>query len=429
MGKKKKKQLHQAPVRSVASGMEPIEILEAPLRGNFDISKWRRAIAAAEDPRDPDRNGLLDIYNDIILDAHLTSLINKRVEDLTGTRIVFTHKGKANEKISDLIDMPWFGEMLEDLLKARFYGHTASWIDLSGGEFHKYKCFSRKHIVPEKHLFREKEEQRTGIDYTQPPLDRYIITAGKERDFGLLLIAVPYALIKRGDVSDWATFNELFSAPFRVGTYPAFNPAAKKEMAEALKTAGGFGYALIQEGTKLDFVQNSGTGSAGNYQALADFCDKQMSKTFIHGTMTLDAEGGQYKGDIHERSEDAVHKSDRRFILNVLNTSFKYLLEIHGFNPGEGKFSFVKEEHICLKDRLDMDLKISAKIKVPASYWYETYNMPVPEGGPQDAEPPVTNIPSGDTVSGSGKGKAKHSELPDDPRRLSLYERLKDFFA
>lgn len=108
--------------------------------------------------------------------------------------------------------------------------------------------------------------------------------------------------------------------------------------------------------------------------------------------MTLDAEGGQYKGDIHEGSEAAVHKSDFRYVTNFLNTVFRRLLEVHGFNPGNGKFSFIVEEHICLKDRLDMDARLAEKIEIPLEYWYEKYNIPLPEGGAKAATPLRTQI-------------------------------------
>lgn len=259
--------------------MEPIPILQAPARDGFDIARWRTAIKQAEDPKEPDRTLLYDIYNDIQCDSHLTAVLEKRIE--------------------------------------------------------------------------------------------YI----------------------RGDVSDWATFNELYASPFRVGTYPAFNQAVKNELEAAVKNSYARAYAILPEGTKLEFIQNSGTGSSSSaYNALADFCDKQLSKLFLHSTMTTDAEGGEYKGDVHERSEQGVHKSDRRFVQNVLNSRLTVLLERHGFNPGTGRFVFPEEDHICLKDRLDMDLKLSEKIIIPDEYWYERYNLPTPKGGPK-AKQPETNRP------------------------------------
>lgn len=108
-----------------------------------------------------------------------------------------------------------------------------------------------------------------------------------------------------------------------------------------------------------------------------------MSKATVRNTMTTDAEGGQYKGEVHQESEKGVFASDRRFVLNILNTSFRTLLELHGFTPGDGKFVCVEEDHICLKDRITIDMQASQKVVIPPVYWYDKYGYPIPEGGPQ----------------------------------------------
>ncbi|MCS3265812.1 hypothetical protein NXX78_04595 [Bacteroides fragilis] len=64
---------------------EPVIILEAPRREGFDIGRWRTAIKLAEDPKEPDYTLLYDIFNDIMLDSHLTSIINKRIDHIKGT--------------------------------------------------------------------------------------------------------------------------------------------------------------------------------------------------------------------------------------------------------------------------------------------------------------------------------------------------------
>lgn len=373
--------------------IELVPVLQAPQRTGFDIGKWRAAIKNAEDPDRPSRTLLLDIYNDIMLDLHLTSVIDKRIENIKGTEIVYTTPdGKTNEKINDLIASPWFSNMLGDILDARFWGFTSMWVDLSGGEFHEYKRFDRRHVSVEKGLFLRRPDDLGGIDITEPPYTNYILTANSET-FGLLIKAAAWVLLKRGDVSDWATFNEILAAPIRVGKYPDFNQDAKKEMAKAIGQQGAMPWYLIPSGADLQLIQNNSSGSTTAYEKFAEFCDKQLSKGFLHGTMTLDAEGGQYKGDTHADSESVIHKSDRRFTLNFLNTAFKDLLEIHGFNPGNGKFSFIVEEHICLKERLDMDLKLNGIIKIAPEYFYNKYNIPVPEGGAENVSPAIQETP------------------------------------
>lgn len=421
MNKNKNKPKSQPVVKSAAAGIELVPVLQAPQRDGFDISKWRSAIKRAEDPDMPSRVLLYDIYNDILLDSHLTAITDKRLEKVMGTKLVFTNEGKPNEAINALIESPWFSDMLNDILSSRFWGYTASWIDLSGGMFHKYKLFNRRHIVPEKGLFLVKQEDRNGVDITVPPYSDYILTAGKPDNFGLLIKAASWVLLKRGDISDWATFNEIFAAPIRVGHYPDFNPEIKKEMAKAIGQSGAMPWYLIPEGAKLELIQNDSSGSTSAYKELADFCDKQLSKLFLHATMTLDAEGGQYKGDIHAESESIVHQSDRRYVLSVLNTKFKTLLETHGFNPGDGKFQFIVEDHICILERFDMDVQMNNIIEIPPEYFYEKYNIPLPESGPA----PAKNKQSAE--ANLQPTVRKHRQDPDEPTTPEIRRKRKNF--
>lgn len=365
----------------------------APKRAGFTIDDWRTAMKSAESVDSPSRSKLYDLYNDIALDTHLISVMGKRQDNIRATQWTFsTENGKPNEPIDKLIRSVSFRDALVDMIDARFWGYSACWSDLTGGIFHNYKLLPRKHIIPEKGLFLRQQSDRAGIAYTLPPYSNYIMTAGKTDYLGLLLAAAPWILFKRGDISDWATFNEMYAMPFRKGKYPQYDEVAKKALAEACRDSGSNGYAIVPDTTDLEFIQMQAAGSTDAYERFAMFCDKQISKAFVRNTMTLDAEGGQYKGDIHEESERGVFASDRQFILDILNTRFKELLELHGFAPGDGTFSFVAEDHICLKDRIEIDMKAATKIVIPAHYWYEKYNYPVPEGGPKAIESPAAQL-------------------------------------
>lgn len=366
---------------TVGSKIELVTVSSAPRRDNFSVADWRKAMKEAENVLYPSRVRLLDIYNDIELDTHLTSVIGKRRDAIGATKITFkSTSGKPNEKVDELIDTPWFREMLGDILDAKFYGHSALWLDLSGGEFVKYELLKRKHILPQRDLYITKQTDKEGINYSQPPYSNYVITAGKKDDFGLLIKSVVWVLFKRGDISDWATFNEVFAMPFRLAKYPQYDEVAKKALADALNSSGSMQSMLIPDTTNLDFIQNATSGSTTGYLQFAEFCDKQLSKAFLHNTLTTDAEGGQYKGQTHENSEQTVITADRQYVLDVLNTNLRKILEIHGFDA-QGKFVCIEEDHISLMDRVVIDEKVANHIEIPAEYWHTKYGIPIPKGG------------------------------------------------
>lgn len=354
---------------------------QAPKRDGITISAWRSAVRQAEQPRDPSRVKLIDIYGDIMTDPHLTAAVEKRIEDVKGCPLTFSTGGKPNDKISALMAMPFFTDMLGDILEAKFYGYSAAWIDLSGGEFRGYELLDRRHVLPEKAMYVYRAGDRQGVAIKEMPYANYVITAGERLDLGMLLKAVPWVLLKRGDISDWATFNEMFSMPFRLGSYPAYNAEAKKELVAAMQQLGSNGWGVKPSDVELEFINGNAQNGGNGYLQFAEVCDKQISKLFLHSTMTMDSEGGQYKGETHERSESKIHMADRRAVAAVLNTEFKRLLEAHGFAPGDGVFAFENEDHLCLKDRMAIDRELSEIIDIPAEYFYTKYGIPTPNGG------------------------------------------------
>lgn len=390
--KNKTKSSNKQKTDRVSAVDQPVYVPSAPKRDGFSIVDFRSAIRQAESVDNPSRVKLLDYYNEILIDLHLTAVVDKRRDQVKAAKFKFVgDKGKLNEPIDNLMSSPFWSELLSDLLDARFYGFSVCWFDLSGGVLQKYELLPRKHIMTEKGIFLTKQNDRGGIEFINDPrYQNYIVTAGAKNDLGMLLKAIPWVLYKRGDISDQATFLEMFAMPFRKGKYPQYDLAAKKALASAVADAASMGYAIIPEGTELEFIQNQASGNAMAFERFAKFCDLQISKGFLHNTMTLDAEGGNYKGEVHESSESGVYAADRRYILNILNTQILRLLEIHGFNPGKGYFVVEEEDHICLKDRIAIDMQVAQHIVIKPEYWHEKYNLPEPEGGAMAKQPSIT---------------------------------------
>lgn len=373
-----------------------------------DLSNWKQALQAAEDPDYPDFSPLQNLYHDIMLDGHLTSVTEKRILKILNAGIVFSGDGKENELIDNLMETEAFEQLLRNIIESHLYGHSLSWCDITlpGKKAPEVELIDRRHVVPPLHIYkyRDSDNNNSGIDYTQPPLWNYVLATGRKKDLGLLLKCAPYVLLKRGDVSDWATFAEIFGMPLRKGTYPAHNPQARKELIEAMDVMGSASSVAVPEGSNIEFVQNTtSTSGKGIHESFADWCDKQMSKTILTNTLTTDAEGGKYKGDVHADSEKEVKKADLRFVLRVLNDRFKELLELHGYHPGKGRFKLPEEDTKPNKETFEVDKGVSEIVEVEPEYWYDKYKIPVPKSGAKLKQPK--------------EPASKSKQLSDEPRK------------
>ena len=97
--------------------------------------------------------------------------------------------------------------------------------------------------------------------------------------------------------------------------------------------------------------------------------------------MTTESGGALAQAKVHQEAERDLLMADKLFVKNVLNDKLIPILQKHGYITGKGKFYFNEQEHIDLKIRLDMDLKLAERIKIDDKYFYETYNVPTPMEG------------------------------------------------
>jgi phage gp29-like protein len=354
-----------------------------------DLDKWRQALQSAENILRPTRHLLYDLYAEIVLDDHLTSVMDQRRLAVTTSTLVFQHEGEEVDSISELIESEEFERMLEHILDSRFYGYSLIKADFKAGQV---ELVPRAHVVPSAGLVVGNPYDSQGIDYTARPYPNYYLAAGKTDSLGLILPATPLVLIKRGDLSDWAQFNEIFGQPTRVGKYDPNTPGHKEQMQQALKESGAMAYISIPAGSELEFVEANKTGAADTYDKLYDRMENAISKLIVGQTMTTSDGSSLSQSEVHERVARKIAQSDRKFVARLLNGRFRQMLLAQGFSEAaQGEFQFMEEEEQLTKSqRLEMDLKIHSDVgRLKKEYFASEYNVEFVDDNDEPETPPV----------------------------------------
>lgn len=395
-------------------------------RSRKDLDKWRQALIAAENILRPTRQLLYDLYEDITLDDHLTSVMDQRRLSVTTSSIVFQKDGKEIKSIQNLVDSECFEHLLEHILDSRFWGYSLIKADFAA---ERVELVPRPHVLPGKGLVIARPYDMEGIDYTLPPYKNLYLGAGKVSDLGLILIATPLVLIKRGDLSDWAQFNEIFGQPTRVGKYDPNMPGQKEQMQQALKESGAMAYLTIPVGSELEFVEANKSGATDTYSKLYELMDRAISKVIVGQTMTTENGSSKSQAEVHERVSNKISLSDRKFVLRYLNGRLRDMLVAQGFNEAaQGEFQFMDEEEQLSKEtRLKMDLDIHSKVgPLKKGYYAEEYNVAFVDDSdePQPAPGPMEEKPKPGEKQPAEKPEKKQLKLG-----LNLLARLNDFFA
>ena len=122
-------------------------VLTQPKRFGIDIADYMTAIRAAENVDYSRRYKLYDLYADILMDTHLTCVIEKRKNAVLCSDIEFRRNGKPDDAVNEQIRSPWFNRLVGDIIDAKFWGFSLCQF-YREGEWVDYDLIPRKHVDP-----------------------------------------------------------------------------------------------------------------------------------------------------------------------------------------------------------------------------------------------------------------------------------------
>jgi phage gp29-like protein len=374
-GKEKPKGLALPPVKMILEQQRN--------RARQDIAKWKTALSKAEHPTEPRRQLLVDLYDDIMLDAHLSGQVQVRKLKTIGAR--FSIYNSANESVPELtwlLKAPWFGKLVSNLLDAKLYGHTLIQIDGvtpikdGKGGISGVSLVPRRHIVPEFGQLLPKPSDSKGIDYrTNTQFEGWIIETPEFRDFGLLNQAVPLILYKRFAMGAWSEFCELFGMPVRVGKTNMRDREMVSRMEDMMRQMASAPYAIVDESETIEFVETA-KSNGEVFHALIDLCNAEVSKLIVGAVQgERSKDGSRAKEEVSERTTDALVASDKEYIEQLMNYTVIPVLIQHGY-PFEG-CTFAFEDQQNLAELWKTTYEALQFYEVDEDFIKETFGIPV----------------------------------------------------
>jgi hypothetical protein len=354
--------------------------LTQPKRFNIDTADFMTAIKAAENVDYTQRAKLYDLYNDILLDTHLSSVIDKRKAAILSSNIEFHRNGKPDEEINEQLFSPWFYRCVADILDARFWGFSLlqfykndEWID--------YDLVPRKHVDPVRKIILTRQTDIQGTSWEE---FEDLLFIGGCTDLGLLARAAPWIIYKRNTAADWAQFSEVFGMPIQEYTYETDDEEARARALQDANSIGSLATFIHGKDTELQLREaGNKTGSAEVYDKFIERCNSEISKLILGNTLTTEASdtGTQALGTVHKKVEEAVAKADREFVLNVLNYDMSEIFSHLGINTTGGKFCFSEKKNTDpdATMRILVQLHTTFGLPIDDDYIYETFGIEKPK--------------------------------------------------
>jgi hypothetical protein len=385
MNRKKKNSPKQGKIIQggmlVPQGMrQPDIVLQMPEIFMFDMNAYMQSVKAARGIDFSNRARLYDMYDSASLDLHLSGVIAKRMRGVTKIPIEFRRNGVPDDAINNQIKSPWFKQLRKDLVMSEFWGFTLVQFYLNEEGDIRYDLINRKHYDPIHRKLLKYQGSMDGVSIDDFP---DMLFVGSERDLGIYAELLPAVLYKRGDMSDWAQFCNIFGMPIREYTYDAGDEDARRRVIADARRQGANAAYIHPKESELKLVEaGNKTGSSDLYRTFAEYWDSKMSIRVLGNTLTTDAKstGTQALGSVHKEEEDEMNSDDRDFILDILNYDMRPIFASLGFNVEGGEFVYAKKDKINLAQQIDIVQKLSSMgLPIDDDYLYETFCVAKPD--------------------------------------------------
>lgn len=344
-----------------------------------EIDKWRTYHKVAEYIEHPSRVNLYDLYDDILLDLHLSGIIGKRLRSVRNKKIRFVKDGKEVAGMEDFIKSKSFRFIRKRIFDSLAWG--LSGLEFVPGEKVTVREIPRKHIKPHLKCITKEQNGRVAVEggyYNENPM--LFVMDNTDDPLGFLLKVCPYVIFKRGAFGDWAEYIEMFGRPSRVYKYEPGDEQGRQQLEEVVKTAGAALDMMLPK--TVDYQPQDGKNSNGDGQLQERFknaCDEQLSIGILGQTETTKSSGssGYAQSKTHEYQQLEITQDDMDYELDHLNDEkFLSILQSYGL-PADGRFEHEQEAD---PEKLIAELEIDSKFPAPLAddYFYEKYKRPKP---------------------------------------------------
>jgi phage gp29-like protein len=392
---------------ALSSKAEPL----ARHRIRQDIQSWTDAIRRGENYLTPDRSLLSRVYYDILLDAHLKSIITTRKLQAVGVPMFLLNTdGEPDMAATRYIRKPWFREVLLHAMDVVFWGHAL--IDLKtvradgltkgvGGvmQFDSAELIDHANCFPEQGAIKQNQADAQGVSYRDLDTgailpdwaDRTLELWGGYREFGLLMEAAPWVYYKRAAVANMADLSDRFGIPYRVGKTDTSSAQRVNQMRSAFQDQGAAAWAVIDTEEEVNLLQGV-SGQVPLFGDLIKICNDELSKLMLGNTLTTstpDKGGSRAQGEVHERLQGDVNTADRQLLEFFVNEQLLPLMVRNGFPVNGFSFGFREQTEpdtlaLAQRDKLLVDMGFA----LAPEYITQTYGVELKaEAAPVEAAP------------------------------------------
>lgn len=329
-------------------------------RIRVNIQTWRDALSEAERAILPFRVKMMQIYQDTSLNEHVEACINRR-KNLTLLRKfkICDDVGNENEEVEKIFKASWFQHFQSYSLDGKLYGYNLiSLGDVVNDNFPNLSFVRRQNISPDRLTVSNFPYISTGTSFLEAPYSDWYIyvktpteTGVSPCGYGLLYRVAKTEIFLRDNLSNNATYNEVFAQPTRVASTTK-QDEERTEFEDFLATQGSNAYIILDKDMdELALLEskNAGTGHA-TYTDFEKRLEQKVSKILLGHADVLESipgklGSGQGQESPVDQALDDIQSEDGSFLESIVNNELIPRMKKLGFNIPDGlHFEYENDE-------------------------------------------------------------------------------------
>lgn len=319
-------------------------------RTRSDIATWKSALRSADNVDNPRRARLMNLYDDVMLCAHLTSQVELRQKATLLTPFEVKVNGVIDEEATAALNAAeWVTELNKHILDSVMYGHTLVELTTTRNETEPIAValVPRQNVIPEKGTLLFREDDNRGIQYRDVrEFGTWLLEFGKDHDYGLLNKAVPHVLFMRFAQSCWSELCEIYGIPPRFMKTDTQDPAMLDRAEAMLRDMGAAAYFIIDRTEEFQFAKGADT-NGDVYNNLIALCKEAVSVLVNGAVIGQDTvNGNRSKEESSIRLFEKLVMVDRKMLAGYWNSAvIPALAQIGVVKPGS-TFAWQQQEDI-----------------------------------------------------------------------------------
>lgn len=372
-----------------------------------DIEDWKMAVMSATDPENPRRGLLMRFYESLMLDLHLASVIDTRILRVQRSSFkIVDANGKENEELKELLERPWYDELVRLTCLKTFQGTTLiEMFDLDeNGELIRVNEIPQSNFIPQKGVVIKEEYDDNGVSYRDGRYKDFYIQIGSDWELGMLNQLAMIVLAKKLGIGSWMNFIEKFGVPPLFAITDRMDTGRRDELFEMLENFRMNHFAVLNGNEKIEMPNNYNVDGYQSFKSLiSDVCNTEISKRVLGGTATTDEKSFVGSAEVQERVAQDRHEADKLLFKYYFNSHIRQRLsKLSSVYSGFANHTLVWDN----QETLDIEKYIDGVQKLSSHYEFDIEEVRSRTGLPITGMKQTIQTPGTETTSEKKKTEA-----------------------